>query len=125
MKWKSKLLVSVVALCCYAVAAYGQGSNHAHPTPTNNETSEVVGDAVRGKVTWNRVGCYTCHGYAAQGADTTGPKLSGRDLPMPVVEVFVRTPSRTMPPYSRTMLSDDELRDIVAYINSIQVSRSR
>jgi ubiquinol-cytochrome c reductase cytochrome c subunit len=73
----------------------------------------LAGDAAKGKATFVRVGCFECHGHQGQGG-VAGLKLA----PDPLV-AFVRSSSGPMPPYSAKILSDDELGDIYAYLESI------
>ncbi len=79
------------------------------------------GNAVRGKAVYDRVGCYTCHGYEGQGG--VGPKLAPGPLrPWPAFSTFVRTTSGDMPPFTARNLTDQELADIYAYMSSIPAS---
>ena len=77
-----------------------------------------AGDAAKGKQTFLRVGCFECHGTQGQGG--LGPKLSA---PVPLAEdalhQFVRNTSGDMPAYSVKVLSEAELSDIYAYLQSI------
>ena len=75
-------------------------------------------DAVKGKQTYVRVGCFQCHGRQGQGG-VAGLKLAPDPLPYDRLVNFVRTSSGQMPPYSAKILSDDDLSDIYAYLESI------
>jgi mono/diheme cytochrome c family protein len=75
-------------------------------------------DAAKGKQTYVRVGCFECHGRQGQGG-VAGLKLAPDPLPYDALVNFVRTSSGQMPPYSAKILSDDELGDIYAYLQSI------
>src|SRR5262245_21927420 len=75
-------------------------------------------DAAKGKQTYVRVGCFECHGRQGQGG-VAGLKLAPDPLPFDRLVNFVRTSSGSMPPYSAKILSDDELSDIYAYLESI------
>ncbi len=75
-------------------------------------------DAERGEETYLRVGCWQCHGYAAQGA-STGPKLAPDPLPMEAIRDYIRVPGDRMPPYREAVLSDEEIADIHAYLETI------
>ncbi len=77
-----------------------------------------AGDAAKGKQTYVRVGCFQCHGHQGQGG-VAGLKLAPDPLPYDKLVNFVRTSSRQMPPYSVKILSDEELDDIYAYLESI------
>lgn len=124
MKNKS-LGLAAVGVLYFALApghAQSVSPSIAPPSPTiNAANSQTSGDPVRGEATWNRVGCYTCHGYAAQGAASTGPKLSGRRYSETVFKIIVRSPPSAMPRFSEKVLSEAELQDILAFVNSIDV----
>ena len=80
------------------------------------------GDATRGKEIFLRVGCYECHGTVGQGAPATGPRLAPNPLPLAAFKPLVRNPSNVMPAYSERILSEAELADIYAYLQSIPPS---
>jgi mono/diheme cytochrome c family protein len=77
-----------------------------------------AGDAAKGKATFVRVGCFQCHGHQGQGG-IAGLKLAPDPLPYETLVAFVRSSSGPMPPYSAKILSDDDLSDIYAYLESI------
>src|SRR5215468_10693723 len=74
--------------------------------------------AEKGKTAFVQHGCWQCHGYQGQGG-ITGPKLAPGPLPFDALSTFVRTTSRAMPPYSQAILSNEDLADIYAYLESI------
>jgi len=63
-------------------------------------------------------GCWQCHGTQGQGA-VTGPRLAPNPLPFEKFGSSVRTSSRAMPPYREAVLSDDDLSDLYAHLQSI------
>ena len=75
-----------------------------------------TGDAVKGKATFLRVGCYECHGTAGQGG--TGPHLGPNPRTVESLIAFVRKPTG-MPAYSPKVLSDADIADIRAYLASV------
>src|ERR1700746_3059254 len=75
--------------------------------------------AANGRVLFVKVGCYQCHGYQGQGG-AAGPRIAPDPLPLDGLAAFVRTTSGEMPPYTTTLLSDSDLADIYAYLQSIQ-----
>jgi mono/diheme cytochrome c family protein len=77
----------------------------------------LAADAAKGKVAFVKNGCYQCHGFAAQGG--VGPKLGPKPMPYEAFTNFVRTSNRAMPPYSEQILSNEDLADIYAYLESI------
>jgi mono/diheme cytochrome c family protein len=72
----------------------------------------------KGKAAYIQHGCWQCHGLQAQGG-VTGPKLAPDPMPVETFTAFVRTTNRAMPPYSEAILSNDELADIHAYLETI------
>jgi ubiquinol-cytochrome c reductase cytochrome c subunit len=80
------------------------------------------GDAAKGKANFERVGCYQCHGHLGQGG-REGPRIADPvPLAWPAFQAWVRTTSGDMPPYTPKVLSDQELTDIYAYIQSVPKS---
>jgi mono/diheme cytochrome c family protein len=75
--------------------------------------------AANGRALYVKVGCYLCHGYQGQGG-AAGPRIAPDPLPYDGLAAFVRTTSGEMPPYSQKLVSDAELADIYAYLQSIK-----
>lgn len=80
--------------------------------------SAGAASAEKGKAAFVQHGCWQCHGYQGQGG-ITGPKLAPGPLPFDTLSNFVRTTSRAMPPYREAILSNEDLADIYAYLQSI------
>ncbi|MBI3704918.1 MAG: cytochrome c [Rhizobiales bacterium] len=80
--------------------------------------------AENGKTAYTKHGCWQCHGFLGQGSLVTsgGTVLSRTALPYDVFKNFVRNSNRTMPPYREAILSDADLADIYAYMQSIPKS---
>jgi ubiquinol-cytochrome c reductase cytochrome c subunit len=77
------------------------------------------GDPAKGKANFERVGCYQCHGHLGQGG-REGPRIADPvPLAWPAFQAWVRTTSGDMPPYTQKVLSDQELVDIYAHLQSI------
>ena len=74
--------------------------------------------AENGKAAFLKVGCYQCHGTQGQGG-STGPRIAPDPMPFETLAVFVRTSNRQMPPYRVKVLSESDLADIYAYLQSI------
>jgi mono/diheme cytochrome c family protein len=78
----------------------------------------LAASADKGKDSYMKFGCWQCHGTAGQGG-ITGPKLAPEPMPHDTFVAFVRTTNRGMPPYRETVLSNSDLDDIYAYMQSI------
>ncbi len=74
--------------------------------------------AENGKKVYMAVGCWGCHGTVGQGG-VTGPKLAPDPMPYETFSAFVRTTNRTMPPYREPVLSNSDLADIYAYLQTV------
>src|SRR5262245_39035493 len=78
-----------------------------------------AGDPVKGEANFKRVGCWECHGHQGQGG-REGPRIAAPvPLAYPALSAFVRTTSGDMPPFTEKVLSNQELIDIYAYLQSI------
>jgi mono/diheme cytochrome c family protein len=77
------------------------------------------GDAAKGKANFDRVGCYQCHGFRGQGGREGKRIADPVPLAWPAFQAWVRTTSGDMPPYTPKVLSDAELIDIYAYLQSV------
>ena len=74
-----------------------------------------------GKIAYVKNGCWQCHGLLGQGSLVTsgGTVLSNSALSFEIFANFVRSTNRAMPPYREAILSDVDLADIYAYLQSI------
>ena len=72
----------------------------------------------KGKVAYVKYGCWQCHGYVGQGG-VTGPKLAPDPMPLRALLPFLRHTNGPMPPYQEAVLSDEDVADIQAYLQSI------
>jgi ubiquinol-cytochrome c reductase cytochrome c subunit len=80
--------------------------------------SPAAGDAKNGKVQFVKLGCYTCHGYQGQGGGA-GAKLAPHPISATALIAYVRHPAGSMPPFTKKVVSDQDLSDIQAYLASV------
>jgi mono/diheme cytochrome c family protein len=78
----------------------------------------LAASAEKGKEAFVQHGCWQCHGYQGQGG-IAGLKLAPNPLPFEALSAFVRASNRFMPPYSEAVLSNEDLADIYAYLQSV------
>jgi len=90
----------------------------ASVTIANGAAAAEAGDPGRGFETFMRVGCFQCHGTVGQGP-VVGPKLAPDPLPLEALRAYIRAPAQVMPPYVESVLSDEDVADIHAYLESI------
>jgi mono/diheme cytochrome c family protein len=103
-------VAAVVALVGFA----GQGSALAD------------GDAQKGRVAFTQHGCWQCHDFAGEGSEATsnGKVIARTQLPLDAFMSFVRTTNGQMPPYRAPVLSDADLGDIYAYLQSLPAPKA-
>jgi mono/diheme cytochrome c family protein len=84
------------------------------------------GDAANGRRVYLTVGCFTCHGRSGQGGAFNGPTpiLARTALPFDAFKAFVRDPSNDMPAFSAAVLSDKDMADVYAFLESLPGPRS-
>lgn len=83
------------------------------------QTSTPAGDAKNGRKLFAADGCYQCHGYEAQGAAPTGPRLGPKPIAYAQFQKYVRQPAGQMPPYTVKSIPDKDLADIYAFLQSL------
>ncbi|HYS75681.1 MAG TPA: cytochrome c [Burkholderiales bacterium] len=83
-----------------------------------NQLAVAAGSAEKGKLAYVKHGCWQCHGFTGQGG-VTGPKLAPNPIPPEALSAFVRNSAGAMPPYQKAILSDEDLADIHAYLQSL------
>lgn len=88
-------------------------------TGASSAESVIEGDAIRGALVYNvdgaQLACVTCHGSAGTGIIGVDLKtFSASDI-----ETAVRTGPGTMIQYTYLDLSDQQLADVIAYIQTL------
>ena len=81
----------------------------------------AAGSPDKGKAAFIKHGCFQCHGTVGQGSVVTslGKVLYDTELPLEAFIAFVRGTNRFMPPYQEAILSNADLADIYAYLQTI------
>ena len=106
-------ILGVVLLAALALPA----QNIAPQTEKSQAIS--AGNAEAGKKIFTKDGCYECHGREGQGAaQGAGPRIGPPQLSFDAFTKYVRQPTAQMPPYTSKVISDQELADIFAYLQS-------
>ena len=79
------------------------------------------GDAGKGKQLWLADGCSYCHGTVGQGGGgrAAGLRIASQPIPFGAFLNQVRQPANEMPVYVEKVLSDQDVADIFAYIQSL------
>jgi ubiquinol-cytochrome c reductase cytochrome c subunit len=69
-------------------------------------------------------GCYQCHGYQGQGSASAGPKLAPQPLPFDAFANQLRKPRDRMPIYTAKVVSESDLNDLYAYLQTIPKAKA-
>jgi mono/diheme cytochrome c family protein len=75
----------------------------------------------KGKAAFIKNGCWQCHDFAGEGSIATsgGRVIARTQLPLDAFKSFVRNTNGPMPPFRPAVLSDGDLDDIYAYLQSL------
>ncbi|HKD24720.1 MAG TPA: cytochrome c [Xanthobacteraceae bacterium] len=79
------------------------------------------GDAAAGKRFYLATGCHLCHGRSGQGGALNGPApvLAKTAMPFDGFKGQLRRPVSDMPAYSEAVMSDKQIADIYAFVQSL------
>ena len=110
-----------LAVTAFAAAALGVGA-----ASVLQAQEAPPGDAGNGKRVYLADGCFTCHGRAGQGGAFNGPapNLAKTEMPFDAFKAQVRDPINDMPAYPTAVLSDQEIADMYAFVQSLPGARS-
>lgn len=122
MSHLSRQTVAVMVLTMLAAVVGMEVGSAAEP----QASADVSGGAqavAAGKVLFNTVGCWACHGFNGQGAMSrgiaSGPRINARVLPEAAFIHQLRSPVNVMPPYTSAVLTDEQVAEIYAYLRSL------
>lgn len=104
--------VAVIAatLLAFAAPAFAQSAGQG--------AAPSADDAGQGKDIFMKEACYTCHGTAGEGG-AMGPQIAHVGLTADAIKQQLRDPQAQMPAYTAKVLSDAQVADIAAYIQSL------
>ena len=77
-----------------------------------------AGSADAGKAMFQKAGCWTCHNYGGTGSAGTGPRIGPTALEWEGFIHQVREPANQMAPFPEAILSDQDLANIYAYLQT-------
>jgi mono/diheme cytochrome c family protein len=79
------------------------------------------GDAAAGKRVYLADGCFLCHGRVGEGGALNGPApiIAKTEMPFDGFKGQLRSPSNDMPAYSEKIMSDKEVADVYAFLQSL------
>ena len=77
------------------------------------------GDAKAGLASFQKYGCYSCHGIVGQGTMRDGPRINAAAIGYPALLTQLRTPRYEMPAYTAVQIPDSSVADIYAYLTTL------
>ena len=119
--WRVAFYVAILCLALAGFAVQPAWSQANGATPRADKPSAAdktpAGNVERGKKLFVDYGCWECHGRAAQGG--VGPRLGPHPLPLNAIISYIRQPTAEMPPYTAKVISDTEIADIYAFLQTL------
>jgi mono/diheme cytochrome c family protein len=103
-----------------SLTSSAQQSHAQQQSPKDSKQGSTPSSSIEnGKRLYANDGCYECHGRAAQGALSSGPRIGPSPVALGFFVAYIRHPSGQMPPYTEKVISDAELNDIHQYLKSL------
>lgn len=120
MKTRALPLMAIVFVAGLTIAlrAGVQGQTVSSAQRPTSGAAAPAGNVDNGKKLYTSYGCYECHGREAQGSSATGPRLAPRPIAFAAFSKYLREPTALMPPYTSKVVSDAEVGDIYAFLQS-------
>jgi len=118
LRFRRRVNACVAASCCVLAATYvvAQG----RPAEQTRTAAAPAGNVESGKRLYRSAGCELCHNGEGQGGGPA-PRLAPNPN-MLAFALFVRQarqPINSMPPYTAKVLSDQQLADIYAFLQTV------
>ena len=90
----------------------------AQPAPAAQTSASAAGNSDNGKRIFVKYGCAECHGREGQGSPLSGPRIGPNPLALAAFVRYVRAPTGQMPPYTEKVVTERELADMRAFLQS-------
>lgn len=88
--------------------------------PAAQAPISAAGNAQNGKRIYTSYGCFQCHGYEGQGSkQTSATRIGPPAISISAFSSYTRQPTGQMPPYTSKVVSDSDIADIYAFLQSI------
>ena len=116
-----QLCAAVVGGAIATLAALSADRAAAQPQtakPVETSAAAPAGNAAKGRVLYEKIGCYQCHSEQGQGG-TQGPRLGPKPISFQVFLRYVRTPRGEMPPYTVKVMSDQDVADVYVFLQGL------
>jgi mono/diheme cytochrome c family protein len=113
-----KRLAVLVVITTASILGVARGSSQS-ATQSSDRSEASRGSAENGKQLYMKYGCYECHSLQGQGSMASGPRIGPDPIPFSALVSYVRHPAGEMAPYSDKVVTDQELAEIYAFLESL------
>jgi mono/diheme cytochrome c family protein len=116
-------LAIAAALAAMPVAVQ---SNEPPAARRQAQSSKIsAGNAQKGKLIFENLGCNKCHGSEGEGVPGSGPgggvpRIASISLALPAFIQQIRKPKGAMPPFGNDKASDSDLADVYAFLQTLK-----
>ena len=124
---KAEKIFSCIAIAAVLVAMpIGLRSAEIRAGRGREQASKVsTGNAQKGKLVFETLGCNKCHGSEGEGVAGSGqsggvPRIASTSRALPVFIQLVRKPKGVMPPFGGDRASDSDLADVYAFLQTLK-----
>ena len=118
-----RYIAIVAAFVAMPVIVQSSESRAVHGQEQSSKSS--TGNAQKGKLMFENLGCNKCHGSEGEGASVPGqsggvPRIASTSLALPAFIQLVRKPKNLMPPFGSEKASDSDLADVYAFLQTLK-----
>lgn len=121
-----KIFRSVAIATALAALPLAVQSDEPRAAGSQEQSSKAsMGDAQKGKIVFETLGCNKCHGSEGEGVAGMGqndgvPRIASTSLAFPVFIQLVRKPKNLMPPFGTDKASDADLANVYAFLQTLK-----
>src|SRR5579859_638873 len=126
-RMKAETICSYLALmAALAALPFSVHSSESGAARSQEQAGKVTtGNAKKGKLVFETLGCNKCHGSEGEGVSVAGqsggvPRIASTSLSLPVFLQLVRKPKNIMPPFGTDKASDSDLNDVYAFLQTLK-----
>ena len=119
------IVLAFLMLVTAAVASLSATEHQSTIATSSQQSGKAAGQPQNGKAAYEQSGCNQCHGTQGEGVSGAGtnagvPRIASTNLSLADFLQQVRKPKGQMPPFSNEKVSDAELNDVYAYLQSLK-----
>lgn len=124
---KAEKICSYIALAAglaaIPLAVQSNELRAAHGQQQSDKSS--MGNAQKGKLVFETLGCNKCHGSEGEGVAGSGqnggvPRIASTSLSLPAFIQLVRKPKGVMPPFGNDKASDSDLTEVYTFLQTLK-----